>query len=86
VTYRAIDVVKRLRGQNGVILHWSSVKIAVCSHTNFMFMSNAAISPWQIIKNIKAKSEAFKPSKSNLFEKQETTHEVSIFCKTNKKS
>jgi len=49
-------------------------------------MSNAAISPWQIIKNIKAKSEAFKPSKSNLFEKQETTHEVSIFCKTNKKS
>jgi hypothetical protein len=29
-------------------------------------MKNAVISPWQIIKNTKAKKEAFKPSKSNL--------------------
>jgi len=29
-------------------------------------MQNAIISPWQIIKNTKAKSEAVKPPKSNL--------------------
>jgi hypothetical protein len=39
-------------------IHWK--------HSDFMFMKNAVISPWQIIKNTKAKKEAFKPSKSNL--------------------
>ena len=80
-------IIQQFQAQKGTIYIPKNVHPAIFwKHANFMFIPNAAISPWQIIKNTKAKSEAFKPSKSNLLKKQETTHEVSIFCQTNKKS
>jgi hypothetical protein len=57
-------IIQQFQAWKGTSYIPKNVHPAICS--DFMFMRNAVISPWQIIKNTKAKSEAFKPSKSNL--------------------